>query len=224
MKCCCAGEPETSQIVELSAEKTPAETSTGDGDVDDEPPVQIMPSVAGDGPAEFTVTLEKTPGSILGLELDLMDDVNAQVCGIDAGLIQSYNETAKSKEKVRVGDFIAKVNGTSGDAKVILEMLKSEGTINILIKRPEETILTIDKGEGVIGLELQKAPRGYSLLIHEVKEGAIQQWNVANPSYALKPRDRIVCVNGNKDSTTSMMTAIQYAQKKLVLHIVRPPC
>merc|ERR1712232_1402455 len=154
---------------------------------------------------EFNVTINKTPGSVLGLELDLMDDVLAQVCGIDAGLIQSYNHTVKPELQVAVGDFIVEANGQSGDAKQLLEILRTEAQSVVLVRRPAEITVLVSKDEGLLGLELQKAPRGHSLLIHEVKDGLIQKWNLTNPDKELKPRDRIVAVNGNRANTAMMM-------------------
>mmetsp|Transcript_126013 Transcript_126013/g.356341 ORF Transcript_126013/g.356341 Transcript_126013/m.356341 type:complete len:220 (-) Transcript_126013:77-736(-) len=217
MMCCCAAEPDPSTVVELQAERM---GSTGKDD-----PGEAATPAEGHGPEarniDFTVNITKSPGSLLGLELDLMDDEFAQVVGIEAGCVQTYNRTAPQDAQLQAGDFITAVNSNSGDAKGILETLKSSEELNISVRRCCEIDVTISKDDGAVGMDLHKAPRGFALLVHEVRDGGIQAWNTANPSKAVGPKDRITCVNGTRENTSAMMKLVKEVPN-LELKIVRP--
>jgi len=219
MFCCCASEPEPAFVVDLTAESVLGLAAPNLGAAKGK---QLAALAEPSGSVDFFVSIQKSPDSSLGLELDLMDDVNAQVCGIDAGLVQSYNETAQPDVQVRVGDFITAVNGFSGDARKLLQRLKSEPAATLHVRRPGEAALSVERGGLMLGLDLQKAPGGCSLLIHDIREGAVQNFNAANPHRELKRGDRIVAVNGCRGSTAAMMKAIKEPRQALSLSVVRP--
>jgi len=82
-----------------------------------------------------------------------------------------------------------------------------------------EFSVNVSTGEGSLGLELQKAPRGTSLLIYALNDGLITNWNATNPNKQVKVNDRIVAVNGHRGNTAEMMKRIKESGK-LELQIV----
>lgn len=93
---------------------------------------------------EFPVTLSNPGKSQLGLDFDLQDGFSVFVTGLKAGgLIRSYNRDARPAVAINPGDFIVKVNEEIGNSNKLLEVLKSEADLRLLVRRPEEFAVPI---------------------------------------------------------------------------------
>lgn len=72
----------------------------------------------------------------LGLEPDVRRADKLIVKEVLDGPIRDVNKKNKADLEVGKGDEIAEVNGTAGDARMLLDMLQKAGPIQVLIRRP----------------------------------------------------------------------------------------
>jgi hypothetical protein len=79
--------------------------------------------------------------------------------------------------------------------------------------------ITKDPTEESLGIDVDLTD-DVALVIDKIKSGAVQNWNKANPSQALKENDRIVSVNGKRGSAMMMADSVK-RNKVLVLAIER---
>lgn len=146
--------------------------------------------------AEFRIVLRRTgAGSVAGLDLDPQDGVTAVVTAVRAGLVLAWNITHKHLE-VRPNDRILSVNGERGDASKLLERLRHDTQLTILLRRPREFRVSVAAKRN-LGMTVSYAPQGTSLVVDVVNHrGLLQVWNNANPGREVMVHDRIVEVNG----------------------------
>merc|ERR1712113_913815 len=92
------------------------------------------------------------------------------------GVVNTYNKTASADVKVLVGDVIMQVNKATGDTKTMGQQAMQATSLDLVIKRPVEFIVKIDKSEapGVLGIDFEYLAVGRSLLIKSVKSGLIK--------------------------------------------------
>lgn len=178
-------------------------------------------------PQEITVTVEREPKKLTGLELDLQDGVFALVTAVKAGPFAQFNASAKPAEQLMPGDFIMQVNGATGNVAQIAEQLKKNGAskLEVLVRRPVEMGVIIDRQDPKkpLGLEFPKKLSGNFLLVTKVEEGPFQDWNAANPSREVRVGDRIVAVGGVRGTAAQLVKKLKSAGKVQVT-VVRPAC
>jgi len=85
---------------------------------------------------EFVVLVRKTSDDVLGLAVDFTDATRLQVVEVKEGLICRWNADNPSLQIVE-GDFIVDVNGASGDSRKLLEMIKTDGDLEMRILRDD---------------------------------------------------------------------------------------
>lgn len=83
---------------------------------------------------EFRVTFEKVVD--LGVEFDETITKDLIITNVVGGHFQQLNKKSKVDMEMRNGDQIAEVNGQSGDAKTLMDLLEKRGSLDILIRRP----------------------------------------------------------------------------------------
>mmetsp|Transcript_51530 Transcript_51530/g.130234 ORF Transcript_51530/g.130234 Transcript_51530/m.130234 type:complete len:404 (-) Transcript_51530:76-1287(-) len=84
----------------------------------------------------FKVTLSKTDGMKLGLDVDYMIERSVlPVMSITGGLAENWNNSAPEDKKMKQGDSIVEVNGIRNDVAAILESCKNEKVLNITLVR-----------------------------------------------------------------------------------------
>mmetsp|Transcript_70357 Transcript_70357/g.177329 ORF Transcript_70357/g.177329 Transcript_70357/m.177329 type:complete len:141 (-) Transcript_70357:36-458(-) len=83
---------------------------------------------------EWTITLRKTPGSRLGVDVDLADGETLQVDTVNEGLVNDWNKANPSKE-VRKDDRIISVNGVRGTATKLTDVCKSAEVLEMVVQR-----------------------------------------------------------------------------------------
>merc|ERR1719160_2284983 len=95
------------------------------------------PAAAGEknevlGPTKFTVTLNKGQGDVVGLDVDWGDMDKLRITKIKEGLMAKWNAVNPTLI-VKVGDYIIDINGTNGDAKALLEVVKASSRLDMTI-------------------------------------------------------------------------------------------
>lgn len=178
-------------------------------------------------PAEITITAERDPKKkkVVGVELDTSDGMHAIVTRVTEGPFQTYNKDAKPSEVLKPGDFIMKVNDEAGTAKQLADAMQKAASWKLLVRRPEEVCVVIDKKEpkADLGLQFQKKPAGTALLITQVAEGPFQEWNSANKDQEVRIGDRIVAVGPHRGKAKDLQKKMADASKFQVT-LVRPAC
>mmetsp|Transcript_17306 Transcript_17306/g.46992 ORF Transcript_17306/g.46992 Transcript_17306/m.46992 type:complete len:389 (-) Transcript_17306:143-1309(-) len=96
-----------------------------------------------DSPPAFPVVLTNTSHTPLGIDFDIQDGTTVHVMGLRGGLVQNYNKTATADFVIKPGDFIMKVNQVQGSAQQLLEALKSNIRLELLLRRPLELVVAI---------------------------------------------------------------------------------
>lgn len=177
------------------------------------------------GDREFTVKINKTTiDTPLGCHLDISDGVSLRVCGIRSGSspVQTYNSERGTLPEVKVGDFILQVNAVKGVALELGEEIRRSKALELLIRRPYQFQVTLSKGESSLGLDLNYAMKGTSLVIDKIAgSGAAQDWNAANPDKVIKRHDHIVAVSGVESTSVDLLDMLGKS-KEVTLTIARP--
>jgi len=177
------------------------------------------------GPApEFTISFDKDPkAKALGLDVDDSDGKYLYVTNVKAGPFKTYNEQAKPDKQLRPGDFIVRVNDKQGDAKQMLEELKTKASFEIIARRSEEICIAVDKKDtkAALGLVFPKKPAGNALLITKVNEGPFKEWNDANKDQSVCDYDRIVSVAGCQGKAADLLKKLVKAVAFQAI-VVRP--
>lgn len=200
-------------------------------------------------PQEFAIALTNTTRSTLGIDFDLQDGKSVFVRDLRAGIVDSYNGTATSNNAIQPGDFIVKVNQAEGNAVQMLEALKSNIRLELVVRRPIDFVVAIaipdfdfedSKGrkkkggactcgpqadsnapKNKYGVDF-KNPTGMNLVVMKVLEGGpVEDWNNRYPEAEVRPGDRVTAVNGEKGQAEDMLRIIQ-ASDRFQMRIVRP--
>mmetsp|Transcript_108968 Transcript_108968/g.305002 ORF Transcript_108968/g.305002 Transcript_108968/m.305002 type:complete len:133 (-) Transcript_108968:142-540(-) len=86
-------------------------------------------------PKEWTITLNRTEGSSLGIDVDLTDQTTLQIEEVhDNGLVVSWNKAHPDME-LRIGDRVVCVNGTSGSASALVDASKKNAELQMVVRR-----------------------------------------------------------------------------------------
>mmetsp|Transcript_32382 Transcript_32382/g.59149 ORF Transcript_32382/g.59149 Transcript_32382/m.59149 type:complete len:263 (-) Transcript_32382:57-845(-) len=83
---------------------------------------------------EFMITLDRTDGKRLGIDVDHQDGVQLLIEEIEGGLVEEWNNE-HPEQAVCEGDCITEVNGISEDVPKMLEQCMKKGIVNIKIRR-----------------------------------------------------------------------------------------
>mmetsp|Transcript_99664 Transcript_99664/g.279113 ORF Transcript_99664/g.279113 Transcript_99664/m.279113 type:complete len:130 (-) Transcript_99664:148-537(-) len=125
--CCSGSEPNGSQ----SEQKDPTKVD----------PVQqevvlpsLSPKVDAGKPNEWNITLVKAEGVKLGIDVDLNDNTVLVVEAIHDGLVSNWNKAHPDRE-VKSGDKVVSVNGTKGNAASMVDVIKTEATLEMVVQR-----------------------------------------------------------------------------------------
>jgi len=157
------------------------------------------------GPAaEFTIKIPRDKQADMGFTFDGINSTCLYVNSIGAsGPVKDYNDNAGVNEQMKVGQYIVAVNGRSGDAQHLSNILGSLDNefLELTLARPYCFTIAIKK-KGTLGLSIQQqqnqATENGVHMIKEIIEGPVLEWNKANPDKQVKPKDIIVAVNGNR--------------------------
>jgi len=172
---------------------------------------------------EFTLTVDKIPGKPVGVDIDIQDVRSAYVVCVKEGPFQTYNKSTTMMRQLKVGDFIVKVNGVQGKGSKLMEQMKQDDSLELVVRRPMELTVAVcrtDTSQRVC--EATNHPIGKALLITKINGGScLAAWNLANPAKEVKAGDRIVAVDGRKGSATDLKKMIE-ASIVYQITVVRP--
>lgn len=161
---------------------------------------------------EFTCCIDRAAGTSLGLNLDALDGTLLIISAVKAGPVRSYNETVEDEEyHLLPGDSIVSVNGERSSSQALLERLKLDAALELSIKRPKAFGIVIPRAYGPLGLQVEHAPHGTSLLVKMVNPGLIKDWNLSHRGTGIKRRDRVVSVNGSRGNPAELMAKMKQA-------------
>lgn len=173
---------------------------------------------------EFTINLDKTGDGDkhMGLSLDALEGGMVMVCQIKDGIVKWYNQSVAEDDRLKPGDYIIEVNGARGDIEKMRQGLNGDGKIAMVVRRPGKFEVTIDKAGSVLGIELSSiGDTGISLLIREVREGAVKKWNTDNPGREVKMNDRIMSATNVATGATVDGDAIKLVEMLKVTEKVK---
>merc|ERR1712060_644272 len=99
------------------------------------------------------------------------------------------------------------VNNVSGNTDKIALQVLQDSRLEFTLRRPVKMTIEIDRtGKSApLGLGLDYILGGGCLLVTEITEGLVKQWNVENFSKQIKPLARIVSVNGHVGNVERML-------------------
>merc|ERR1712194_63701 len=97
------------------------------------------------------------------------------------------------------------------------------GKLEMMLRRPTEFSVVVERGPDSkdLGFALEHSPTGYSLLVQNLKDGLIIEWNQLHPDNIVQCGDRIISVNGVCGLTDRLMRELVRKQK-LTLVFRRP--
>jgi len=177
---------------------------------------------------EITIVIHRYPGyskEPLGIDLDIQDGMTAWVIAVKPGCVSSYNKFAPAGRQVRTGDFIMAVNGAAGDASKLIEALNRDFRLELVIRRPVEFHVAVHRRQpdAPLGAEFPEMPTGNCLVINELAQGLIQEWNEAHQNQCVKVGDRIVEVTGHRGTAAELLRLLP-AEPQLRMVMARPAC
>lgn len=174
-------------------------------------------------PMEFSVQADKVKGKPLGLDLDIQDNCSAYVVAIREGPFQTFNQSSEPNKQLRAGDFILKVNGVTGKGSKLLDQMKQDSHLDLLVRRPQEITAALERSDHgkKLGIEVTNHPIGKSLLITKISAGLVREWNEKNGSQELKAGDRVVAVGGQRGSAQELKKCLE-APKICHITVARP--
>ncbi|CAE8632779.1 unnamed protein product [Polarella glacialis] len=178
----------------------------------------------------------RSPREPLGLGLDLLDACVPQVCTVARGsFVDTYNATVSDEKRLKVGDFLIEINGISGEALIMADLLQSEGNtaLEVAVQRPQEFSVSVS-AHGAVQSEagadsIASLPSGLSLYIEKLQAAELlfQGFNVKVDASSpdLRQHDRIVAVNKVRGKSEQLREAFSSAvlrKEPFNLSILRP--
>lgn len=166
-----------------------------------------------DTPHRFSISLDRSETTPVGLDITIVDNVSLLVNGVKLGAIHTWNETADAGCQVREGDRIDAINDCYGDSTELIRMLRSETHLSMSIMRPAEVWVILAKAPTGLGLIIDPAVTGPFLRVMRVGPGPMQDWNTDHPSDVIGLNDRIASVNGVKESGARVLSTLVQAER-----------
>lgn len=176
-------------------------------------------------PSAYAITLDRSSGCRLGMSILEHVEQTLLVTDVTRGLVQEWNSLNETEPQlqVRPGDRIIVVNGVRGNTRQLLDMCKNNQVLHMSLLRPPAKelapgvwLVVLDKTGGMkLGIDISQHD-GRTLLVTEVREGLVQEWNRENPLHQVMPGDRIIKVNSCQNSAQKLLNE---CRKNSVLRI-----
>lgn len=177
---------------------------------------------------EVIVSIERHPEgrSLLGLELDMIGAHSAHIVFVgEEGLVAQHNEAAAHADQVYAGDYLVSVNESQfgvSPTEDLLRILQRDQKLELVLRRPEEFPVFLTRWQnGTLGMHLNYSPNGVSLLICEVGDGPVNDWNFLHPDRQIRAQDRIVAVEGVRGTAQQLYEKLR-ASEAVNLIVSRP--
>lgn len=151
----------------------------------------------------FSIELDRTSGMRLGMSILEHVGETLLVTAVTGGLCEEWNHRHHGHDvQVRPGDRIVVVNGIRQNTYLLLEECKKNKVLHMGILRPPcqelapgVILLPLDKTGGMkLGIDISQHD-GRTLLVTEIRDGLVREWNRENPCHQVRPGDRIIKVN-----------------------------
>lgn len=171
---------------------------------------------------DFQVRLTKREtGEPLGIDVRLRAD-NLKVISVRGGLVADWNASAVSwRDEVRVGDRIMEMNGCRGTGKQLVEAMKDQPVLNMVVRRLNHFEVVLHRrADAMLGIHVLLETD--HLVVTSVGEGVVAEWNKAHEQEAVLMGDEIFEVNGVYGDSERIKEAIMQPDANLRLLVVRP--
>jgi len=172
-------------------------------------------------PPEFHITIENRTAKSLGIELDTQDENAVYVDQVRPfGLVDLHNSNSKPTERLLSEHFIMQVNGVHGKASELVEELNKLSVLHLVVRRPSVFCVAVDKKDKKRDIGFSFNTRSCSLVINQMWQGPVVEWNRRNPGKDVLLGDRIVAVNGLKGRASDMAKKMK-SLDKFIMTVVR---
>lgn len=199
LSCCCWGANHADNVVFVDGCR-------------DAPESEALESIAlPEGTFAVELQREASATSTLGLDLDKMDRQNLMVVKTQPGLVSEYNKLAASDEVIRKGDRIWRVNGKTGSADELLEMLATDKKLHLLISRCKEKEVYVEKKGKTLGIQLVVTEKASCLTVEKVNPGGLVATlnEKTSDDRQIRVHDKIVAVDGIQGLAPELMKQIK---------------
>merc|ERR1711862_316802 len=85
---------------------------------------------------EFTITIDKSDGAKLGVDVDHQDGKTLLIDAVTGGLVATWN-AANPEKAVKTRDRIVEVNGIRGEVLQLVEECKKNIVLQMVVQRGE---------------------------------------------------------------------------------------
>lgn len=176
-------------------------------------------------PKPYAITLDRSSGTRLGMSSLEHLGHTLLVTAVTGGLVEQWNESTMDRRvRVRAGDCIVAVNGIRSSTNLLLEECKKHKVLHMEMLRPpcEEIAPGVHRvalsktGCMKLGIDISQHD-GRTLLVTEIREGIVREWNRINPCHQVRPGDRIIKVNSCQNNARKLL---EECRKNDVLRII----
>eukprot|EP00930_Biecheleria_cincta_P035491 TRINITY_DN2440_c0_g2_i1.p2 TRINITY_DN2440_c0_g2~~TRINITY_DN2440_c0_g2_i1.p2 ORF type:complete len:162 (+),score=37.01 TRINITY_DN2440_c0_g2_i1:109-594(+) len=122
-----------------------APAATGAGAASSEPKITSAPAEPAShasvpesrplAPNEYAVTLDRSAGEKMGIDVDHKDGETLLIEMVNEGLVKNWNDDPGNTDKVRMGDRIVEVNNIRGDVLQLVDECKKNQILNLRIRK-----------------------------------------------------------------------------------------
>eukprot|EP00930_Biecheleria_cincta_P077969 TRINITY_DN65315_c0_g1_i1.p1 TRINITY_DN65315_c0_g1~~TRINITY_DN65315_c0_g1_i1.p1 ORF type:complete len:269 (-),score=63.87 TRINITY_DN65315_c0_g1_i1:126-827(-) len=224
MFACCSTPEDVAEVTDVTAKISgTSEQQVPGPDVSVEADGKKDPPQAEGG--VFTAEIERGEGGF-GLSLDFLNEVldadRQDYCMVTkvtpGGAVDTWNSANAGKNQILVNDRILEVDGKRGSSKSLQDTIKAAQKVTLTLQHAKENTATIRQAEtGPLGIDISYSDNGRSLIMTKVKEGPVNDWNIANPSAAIQSGDRITAVNGKTGEPAELLEMLKAASGEIVL-------
>lgn len=156
---------------------------------------------------ELAVFVSRPPEAPIGLNLDALEDNATFVDDILKGAIQTWSESHPKDEHLHRYDRIVGINAVRGSTNQLLSEMRQTVDWHLIVQRPTTISVSVDcEKNPTLGLDLKYSPNGVSLLVANIGEGAIKEYNKIG-KIPVAPNDRIVEINGVRGTARRLLEA-----------------
>mmetsp|Transcript_102359 Transcript_102359/g.285194 ORF Transcript_102359/g.285194 Transcript_102359/m.285194 type:complete len:211 (+) Transcript_102359:109-741(+) len=157
------------------------------------------------GVCTWEARVEKGSYGKLGMEIAPEDNVLLVQSLHQEGAVVTFN-AANPKQALHAGDYIIAVNNVRGLAQAMLNEAKDVQSLTLTVSRARSHIVAVTKS-GALGVTFGVFKR--VLVVQEVKDGPIKDWNTKNSKKKIRPGDQILKVNGISDTPQTILETLK---------------
>jgi len=175
-------------------------------------------------PCEFQASIDRgSTEQPWGLDVNYQDTKALYVLDVLPGTFQDYNKVSPTEKQVQPSDFIVSVNGITGDSSKLRSEITKVTKLDVVVHRPQERILVVEKGaQTKHGMEFAKPRLTSGLVVLQISDGFIQDYNkAAHESMQMKVGDRIVSAEYAQGTPDDLIKKLDEQVGNLHIGVVR---